>query len=40
MALLIISGLHELLSSLVIMLLTILLLGIIMKKFNQPYFVA
>jgi CPA2 family monovalent cation:H+ antiporter-2 len=40
MALLIITGLNELLSSLVIMLLTILLLGLLMKKFNQPYFVA
>ena len=40
MALLVITGLNELLSSLVIMLLTLLLLGILMKKFNQPYFVA
>jgi CPA2 family monovalent cation:H+ antiporter-2 len=40
MDLLLITGLNELLTSLVIMLLTILLLGILMKKFNQPYFVA
>ena len=40
MALLFITGLNELLSSLVIMLLTVLLLGILMKKFKQPYFVS
>jgi len=40
MDLLLVTGLNELLTSLVIMLLTILLLGILMKKFNQPYFVA
>ena len=40
MAFLFITGLNELRTSLVIMLLTVLLLGILMKKFNQPYFVA
>jgi monovalent cation:H+ antiporter-2, CPA2 family len=40
MFLLSINGLNELLSSLVIMLLTVLLLGMLLKKFNQPYFVA
>jgi monovalent cation:H+ antiporter-2, CPA2 family len=40
MILLFINGIGELLQSLVIMLLTILLMGLAMKKLNQPYFVA
>jgi monovalent cation:H+ antiporter-2, CPA2 family len=40
MTLLFLGGVNELLTSLVIMLLTVLLLGILLKKFNQPYFVA
>lgn len=40
MTLLFINGMGELLQSIVIMLLTILLIGLLMKKLNQPYFVA
>ena len=40
MQLLLVTGVNELLSSIVVMLLTILLLGLLMKKLNQPYFVA
>ena len=40
MTFLIINGVGQLLQSLVIMLLTILLIGLVMKKLNQPYFVA
>jgi len=40
MTLLFVNGIGELLQSLVIMLLTILLIGLAMKKLNQPYFVA
>lgn len=40
MHLLFVTGINHLLSSLVVMLLTILLLSVVMKKFNQPYFVA
>jgi CPA2 family monovalent cation:H+ antiporter-2 len=40
MTFLFINGVGELLQSLVIMLLTILLIGLVMKKLNQPYFVA
>jgi monovalent cation:H+ antiporter-2, CPA2 family len=40
MILIFINGIGELLQSLVILLLTILLIGLVMKKLNQPYFVA
>ena len=40
MALLFVNGIGELLQSLVVMLLTILLIGLAVKKLNQPYFVA
>ena len=40
MTFLFINGVGQLLQSLVIMLLTILLIGLVMKKLNQPYFVA
>ena len=40
MTLLFVNGIGELLQSFVIMLLTILLIGLAMKKLNQPYFVA
>ncbi len=40
MKLLFVNGIGELLQSLIIMLLTILLIGLAMKKLNQPYFVA
>ncbi len=40
MTLLFVNGIGELLQSLVLMLLTILLIGLAMKKLNQPYFVA
>ena len=40
MTLLFVDAIDELLRSLVIMLLTILLIGLVMKKLNQPYFVA
>ncbi|MCW3091782.1 MAG: glutathione-regulated potassium-efflux system protein KefB [Ferruginibacter sp.] len=35
-----VNGLGELLNSIVLMLLAILLIGLIMKKLHQPYFVA
>ena len=40
MTLLSIINFEELLKSIVIMLLTILLIGLLLKKLNQPYFVA
>lgn len=40
MTFLFVNGNEELLGSLVIMLLTILLVGLVLKKLNQPYFVA
>ena len=40
MILLFVDGIGELLQSLVIMLLTILLIGLAIKKINQPYFVS
>ncbi len=40
MTLLFVNGIGELLQSLVLMLLTILLIGLAIKKLNQPYFVA
>ena len=40
MTLLSVIGINELLTSLVIMLLTVLLIGLPLKKLNQPYFVA
>lgn len=40
MIFLFVNGIGEMLQSLVIMLLTILMIGLVMKKLNQPYFVA
>ena len=40
MILLSVTGFDDLLRSLVIMLLTVLLVGILLKKLNQPYFIA
>lgn len=40
MTFLFVNGIEELLGRLVIMLLTILLVGLVLKKLNQPYFVA